>query len=68
MAAAAGVAPDVVRRYYANREALFAAAMPSAPGAGQVITLALAVILVGSTVTVVRRVLRIARELRSHGP
>ena len=27
MAAAAGVAPDVVRRYYRNREALFAAAM-----------------------------------------
>ena len=27
VAAAAGVAPDVVRRYYANREALFAAAM-----------------------------------------
>ena len=46
--------------------ALLAAAMPSAPGAGQVITLALAVILVGSTVTVVRRVLRIARELRAH--
>ena len=46
--------------------ALLAAAMPSAPGAGQVITLALAVILVGSTVTVVRRVLRIARELRAN--
>jgi AcrR family transcriptional regulator len=27
VAATAGVAPDVVRRYYANREALFAAAM-----------------------------------------
>jgi AcrR family transcriptional regulator len=27
VAAAAGVAPDVMRRYYANREALFAAAM-----------------------------------------
>jgi AcrR family transcriptional regulator len=27
VAAAAGVAPDVVKRYYANREALFAAAM-----------------------------------------
>ena len=26
-AAAAGVAPDVVKRYYRNREALFAAAM-----------------------------------------
>jgi phosphatidylglycerophosphate synthase len=46
--------------------ALLAAAMPSAARAGQVITLALAVILVGSTVTVVRRVLRIARELRAH--
>ncbi|MBI1378403.1 MAG: TetR family transcriptional regulator [Frankiales bacterium] len=34
VAAAAGVAPDVVRRYYANREALFAAAMrlPVDPG------------------------------------
>jgi hypothetical protein len=31
-----------------------------------VITLTLAVILVGSTVTVVRRVLRITRELRAH--
>lgn len=27
VAAAAGVAPDLVRRYYANREELFAAAM-----------------------------------------
>ena len=27
VAAAAGVAPDVVRRYYANRETLFVAAM-----------------------------------------
>jgi len=48
--------------------ALLAAAMPSTARAGQVITLALVVILVGSTVTVVRRVLRIARELRSHAP
>lgn len=34
VAAAAGVAPDVVRRYYANREDLFAAAMrlPVEPG------------------------------------
>ncbi|MCB1265939.1 MAG: TetR family transcriptional regulator [Mycobacterium sp.] len=34
VAAAAGVAPDLVRRYYANREELFAAAMrlPSDPG------------------------------------
>jgi len=46
--------------------ALLAAAMPSSARAGQVITLTLAVILVGSTVTVVRRVLRIARELRAH--
>jgi len=46
--------------------ALLAAAMPSVARAGQVITLALAVILVGSTVTVVRRTLRIARELRAH--
>jgi len=48
--------------------ALLAAAMPSTARAGQVITLALVVILIGSTATVVRRVLRIARELRSHGP
>lgn len=48
--------------------ALLAAAMPSVARAGQVITLALAVILVGSTVTVVRRTLRIARELRAHAP
>lgn len=48
--------------------ALLAAAMPSTARAGQVITLALVVILVGSTATVVRRVLRIAGELRSHGP
>jgi len=48
--------------------ALLAATMPSTARAGQVITLALVVILVGSTVTVVRRVLRIATELRSHAP
>jgi hypothetical protein len=48
--------------------ALLAAAMPSVARAGQVITLALAVILVGSTVTVVRRTLRIARELRANAP
>jgi len=46
--------------------ALLAAAMPSAARAGQVITLALAVILVGSTLTVIRRTLRIARELRAN--
>lgn len=46
--------------------ALLAAAMPSTARAGQVITLALIVILVGSTLTVVRRVLRIARELRAN--
>jgi phosphatidylglycerophosphate synthase len=45
--------------------ALLGAAMPSPELAGRVITLALVIVLVGSTVTVVRRVLRVARELRS---
>jgi phosphatidylglycerophosphate synthase len=44
--------------------ALLGAAMPTAAWAGRLVTLALLVILLGSTVTVVRRVLRIARELR----
>ena len=48
--------------------ALLAAVMPTVVRAGQVITLTLVVILVGSTVTVVRRTLRIARELRAHAP
>ena len=48
--------------------ALMAATMPSVARAGQVITLTLVVILVGSAVTVVRRTLRIARELRAHAP
>jgi phosphatidylglycerophosphate synthase len=48
--------------------ALLAATMPSVVRAGQVITLTLVVILVGSAVTVVRRTLRIARELRAHAP
>jgi hypothetical protein len=42
--------------------------MPSITRAGQVITLSLVVILAGSALTVVRRVQRIARELRSHAP
>ena len=46
--------------------ALLAAVMPSAVRAGQVITLTLALILVGSAITVVRRTLRISRELRAH--
>ena len=48
--------------------ALLAAVMPAVVRAGQVITLTLVVILVGSAVTVVRRTLRIARELRAHAP
>lgn len=48
--------------------ALLAAVMPTVVRAGQVITLTLVVILVGSAVTVVRRTLRIARELRAHAP
>ena len=45
--------------------ALLGAAMPSPVLAGRILTVALVVVLAGSTVTVVRRVLRIARELRS---
>jgi len=45
--------------------ALLGAVMPSPVLAGRVITLALVIVLVGSTVTVVRRVLCVARELRS---
>jgi phosphatidylglycerophosphate synthase len=48
--------------------ALLAALMPRPELAGRLITLALVVVLTGSAVTVVRRVLRIARELRAHGP
>ena len=48
--------------------ALLAAMMPTVVRAGQVITLTLVVILVGSAVTVVRRTLRIAMELRAHAP
>ena len=47
--------------------ALAAAAMPSPEWAGRLITLALMIVLVGSTITVVRRVLRVAGELRSRG-
>ena len=45
--------------------ALLGAVMPSPEWAGRVVTLALVIVLVGSTITVVRRVLRVARELRS---
>ena len=45
--------------------ALLGAVMPSPALAGRILTVALVVVLAGSTVTVVRRVLRIARELRS---
>jgi phosphatidylglycerophosphate synthase len=45
--------------------ALLAAVMPLPELAGRVLTAALVVVLVGSTITVIRRVLRIARELRS---
>lgn len=47
--------------------ALAAAVMPEARWAGALITLALAVVLTGSTVTVVRRLRRIARELEARG-
>jgi phosphatidylglycerophosphate synthase len=45
--------------------ALVGAAMPSPALGGRVLTIALVLVLVGSTITVIRRVLRIARELRS---
>lgn len=45
--------------------ALIGAMMPSPALGGRVLTVALVVVLVGSTVTVIRRVLRIAGELRS---
>lgn len=45
--------------------ALVGAVMPSPALGGRVLTVALLVVLVGSTITVIRRVLRIARELRS---
>ena len=45
--------------------ALVGAVMPSPALAGRVLTVALVIVLVGSTITVIRRVLRIARELRS---
>jgi phosphatidylglycerophosphate synthase len=48
--------------------ALVGAALPSAEWAGRILTLALVVILAGATLTVVRRVRRIARELQSRAP
>jgi len=48
--------------------ALLAAAMPAAGWAGRLVALALVIVLLGSTVTVVRRVLRIAQELRVRAP
>lgn len=48
--------------------ALLGAVMPHAGWAGRLVGLALVVVLVGSTITVVRRVRRIARELRTRGP
>lgn len=47
---------------------LVGAALPSADWAGRILTLALLVILAGATLTVVRRVRRIARELQSRAP
>ena len=47
---------------------LLGAAMPSPQLAGRLVLFALAVILAGSAVTVVRRVRRIARELRARAP
>jgi len=48
--------------------ALLGAAMPSADWAGRLVMLALAIVLVGSTITVARRVRRIAQELRARAP
>jgi phosphatidylglycerophosphate synthase len=48
--------------------ALVGAILPRPEWAGRLVTLALLVVLVGSTITVVRRVLRIAQELRTRGP
>lgn len=48
--------------------ALAGAAMPSATWAGRLVTLALVIVLLGSAATVVRRVLRIAQELRTRAP
>lgn len=48
--------------------ALLGAAMPAAGWAGRLLALALVIVLLGSTVTVVRRVLRIAQELRLRAP
>jgi len=48
--------------------ALAGASMPRPGWAGALLTTALAVVLVGSTITVVRRLRRIAGELRAHGP
>jgi phosphatidylglycerophosphate synthase len=48
--------------------ALLGAVMPYPEWAGRLVTVALVVVLVGSTITVVRRVRRVARELRPRGP
>ncbi len=48
--------------------ALAGASMPRPGWAGALLTTALAVVLVGSTITVLRRLRRIAGELRAHGP
>ena len=48
--------------------ALLGAAKPAAGWAGCLLALALVIVLLGSTVTVVRRVLRIAQELRLRAP
>jgi phosphatidylglycerophosphate synthase len=47
--------------------ALVGALLPRPEWAGGLVTLALVIVLVGSTITVVRRVLRIAQELRKRG-
>jgi len=47
---------------------LLAAVVPSAVLAGRLLTLALIVILAGSALTVVRRLRRIAQDLRAHAP
>ena len=48
--------------------ALLAAVLPRPEWAGRLVTLALVIVLAGSTVTVVRRVRRVAEELGRRGP
>lgn len=62
VAAAAGVAPDLIRRYYANREDLFAAAMRLPTDPGTAIAQMLAPGIDGLAERLVRVVLRMLSE------